>query len=45
MEFAEIVMYVSVGFIPTLLALETSWKLAMKRRLGISEIGTILKVP
>lgn len=46
MEIAEIVMYVSLGFIPTLLALEASWKLAMKRRLGMEKkLGSIPKVP
>jgi hypothetical protein len=44
MEIAEIVMYTSLGFIPTLLALEASWKLAMKRRLGI-KTRSIAKVP
>ena len=46
MEIAEIVMYTSLGFIPTLLALEASWKLAMKRRLGMEKkLGSIPKVP
>ena len=39
MELPEIVMYVSLGFIPTLLALEASWRLAMRRRLSISKKG------
>jgi hypothetical protein len=33
MEIQEIILYVAMGFLPTLLAMEASWRLA-KSRLG-----------
>ena len=42
MEISEIVLYVSMGFVPTILALEASWKLALRKRLGVA--GKPLKV-